>query len=87
MENVKPVTTFLSENTSPMEHRKPEKLPELIAVTPEKIEEPKVITKEVPPSVPAPVSVSSTSFTAKKGRKKGHHASDYGFSVDTMFSN
>jgi hypothetical protein len=87
MENVKPVTTFLSENTSPNEHRKPEKLPELIPVTPEIVEAPKVVTKEVPPSVPAPVSVNSTSYTAKKGRKRGQHASDYGFSVDTMFSN
>jgi hypothetical protein len=87
MENVKPVTTFLSENTSPNEHRKQEKLPELIPVTPEKIEEPRGVTREAPPSVPAPVSVISTSYTAKKGRKKGQHTSDYGFSVDTMFSN
>jgi hypothetical protein len=87
MENVKPVTSFLSENTSPNERRRPEKLPELIPVTPEIVEEPKVVKKETPPSVSAPVSVISTSFTAKKGRKKGHEASDYGFSVDTMFSN
>ena len=87
MENVKPVTTFLSENTSPMAHRKLEKLPELIPVTPEKIEEPTVVRKETPPSVPTPISVSSTSFAAKKGRKKGQETSDYGFAVDTMFAN
>ncbi|MDZ7880643.1 MAG: hypothetical protein U5L45_23410 [Saprospiraceae bacterium] len=86
MENVKPVTTFLSENASPLAHRKPENLPELIPVTPEKVEEPKVVTK-APPSVAMPVSVSSTSFVAKKRRKKGGHDSDYGFAVDTLFLN
>jgi hypothetical protein len=90
MENVKPVTTFLSENTSPMQHRKPEQEPELIDVKPEIISENKPKNKseikEIAPSISAPVSAISASFSQKKIRKKGHQGSDYGFSVDTMFS-
>jgi hypothetical protein len=98
MENVKPVSTFLSENTSPMQHRRPEPEPELIDVKPEiKSENTAAIKsenkpknkseiKEIAPSVSAPVSAMSASFTQKKMRKKGQQESDYGFSVDTLFS-
>ncbi len=94
MENVKPVTTFLSENTSPMQHRKPEQEPEIIDVKPEiKSEnivaiksENKSTIKGTPPSVSAPVSAVSASFSQKKTHRKAHQQSDYGFAVDTMFA-
>jgi hypothetical protein len=94
MENVKPVTTFLSENTSPMQHRKRDKEPELIDVKPEiKSEnialiksENKSEIKETPPSVSAPISAMSARFSQKKTRRKAPKQSDYGFAVDTMFA-
>jgi hypothetical protein len=90
MENVKPSSTFLSENTSPLQRRKPEEQAELIDVKPEirseKTEEIKSETKEISPSVSAPVTPVYSTFAEKKTRKKGHRESDYGFSVDTMFS-
>jgi hypothetical protein len=94
MENVKPVTTFLSENTSPMQHRKPEEKAELIDVKPE-IKSEKIVEnktqnkseiKDNTPSVSAPNLSISTTFVPKKTRKKAHEKSDYGFAVDTMFS-
>jgi hypothetical protein len=95
MENVKPASVFLSENTSPTQNRKTEQAPELINVKPEIVTENKgeikpeikTETKEVPPSVSAPAPVISASFSDKKTKRKGRLASDYGFSVDTMFSN
>ena len=72
MENVKPSSVFISENTAPTQR----KLPELIPVKPE--------ATEVPPSVSAPFSAP---FLAKKGKKKKRWESDYGFAVDTLFSN
>jgi hypothetical protein len=72
MENVKPSSVFMSENTAPTQ----KKLPELIPVKPE--------TAEIPPSVSAPFS---SSFINKKMKKKKRWESDYGFAVDTLFSN
>jgi hypothetical protein len=94
MENVKPVTTFLSENASPLKNRKPEEKAELIDVKPEirsekmaeNATENKSETKESIASISAPNLTVSTSFVPKKVRKKVHYKSDYGFAVDTMFS-
>ncbi len=72
MENVKPSSVFMSENTAPTQR----KMPELIPVKPE--------VAEIPPSVYAPFS---TSFSDKKTKKKKRWESDYGFAVDTLFSN
>ena len=91
MENVKPSSVFLSENASPMQHRKPEETAELIDVKPEikseKDPQIKADAREIDPSVSAPNLSVSTHFVAKKIRKKAYQKSDYGFSVDTMFSN
>ena len=72
MENVHPSSVFMSENTAPTQ----KKLPELIPVKPE--------VAELPPSVSAPFLAS---FLAKKTKKKKRWNSDYGFAVDTLFSN
>jgi hypothetical protein len=93
MENVKPVTKFLSENASPMQHRKPEETPELIDVKPEirsekmaeNTSENKSESKEPTANLSVPNLSVTTSFVPKKARKK-HRQSDYGFAVDTMFS-
>jgi hypothetical protein len=72
MENVHPSSVFISENTGTTQ----KKMPETIPVKPE--------VTEVPPSVSAPFSAS---FSEKKGKKKKRWESDYGFAVDTLFSN
>lgn len=74
MENVKPSSVFISENTAPTQ-----KMPELIEVKPEGIKE--------DPSVSNPISSVLSPFLDKKTRKRRRDMSDYGFSVDTMFSN
>ena len=75
MENVKPSSVFISENTAPTQ----KKLPEVIPVQPE--------GKEIDPSVSNPISSVSPPFVDKKIRKKRRWQSDYGFAVDTLFSN
>ena len=75
MENVKPSSVFISENTAPTQ----KKLPEVIPVQPE--------GTEIPPSVSNPISSLSPPFVDKKIRKKRRWQSDYGFAVDTLFSN
>ena len=75
MENVKPSSVFISENTAPTQ----KKLPEVIPVQPE--------GTEIPPSVSNPISSLSPPFVDKKVRKKRRWQSDYGFAVDTLFSN
>lgn len=72
MENVKPSSVFISENTAPTQR----KMPELIPVQSE--------ASESTPSVSVPFS---TSFLDKKRKKRKRWESDYGFAVDTLFSN
>jgi hypothetical protein len=91
MENVKPTTALSSENTSPNQLRKSGEMPELIEVKPENVSpnlaEATPEVKDIPPPVAAPAPVLSTGFVERKVRKKGRsQSSDYGFSVDTMFS-
>ena len=75
MENVKPSSVFISENMAPTQ----KKMPEVIPVQPE--------GKEIDPSVSNPISSVSPPFMDKKIRKKRRWQSDYGFAVDTLFSN
>jgi hypothetical protein len=91
MENVKPTTALSSENTSPNQLRKSGEMPELIEVKPEnvspKLAESAPEVKDIPPPDAAPAPVLSAGFAERKVRKKGRsQSSDYGFSVDTMFS-
>lgn len=78
MENVKPSSVFMSENTAPTQRKQPVPEPELIPVKPETI--------QPTPSVSEPVLPISASFLDKKLRRKRNYQSDYGFAVDTMFS-
>ena len=71
MENVKPSSVFISENTAPTQR----KLPELIPV-----QEVDTHGRAYLPSAPF-----STPFLSKKGKKKKQWDSDYGFAVDTLF--
>lgn len=71
MENVKPSSVFISENTAPTQR----KLPELIPV-----QEVDTHGRAYLPSAPF-----SAPFLSKKGKKKKKWDSDYGFAVDTLF--
>ncbi len=98
MENVKPSTQLLSENTSPMQNQKPASEPELIDIKPQIIDEnstenrgiikgkKKANLNETPPSVSAPISSVYSNFSDKKISRKGRREPDYGFEVDTMFA-
>ena len=79
MENVKPSSVFISENTAPTQ----KKLPELIPVKPEG----DMHDVDTHGRAYLPPTPFSTSFLAKKTKKRKRWESDYGFAVDTLFSN